>query len=87
MRSPTKRTATVPDGTAASGPPPPWGWLHIDAAPAEMVPHVVPSWDLHCHVVSPFEVCRCNPVDEGDIIRHNAFDGRERYEDGLAHPH
>lgn len=44
--------------------------------------HVLPTNDVEEHEESIF--CHCNPTqynfDEGPVIVHNAFDGRELYE-------
>ena len=40
--------------------------------------HVVPIGDHEPHVVS--ENCHCHPLNNGEIIAHNAFDLRDAME-------
>lgn len=62
---------------------PPWCWatVHNDTAGNT---HRVPTHDLEHHA---WVGCRCQPLDDGEIIIHNAFDERERYEAGTRRPH
>ena len=61
--------------------PEPWGWSeHIHDGRS----HMIPSWDLGGHYNID---CPCGVVDDGYGFLHNAFDGRERYEDHGARPH
>ena len=64
--------------------PLPWGWATAWLG-EQRVAHVVPTWDLSPHT---FDMeCRCRPAidDENDAqINHNAFDGREAIESGVA---
>lgn len=58
------------------------GWVNYEG---EGLPtHIVPTWDIRGHVLdTKGELCACRPsYDEGvELIVHNAFDERERYED------
>lgn len=68
----------------ATGQVPPWGWA-VNTPPGMNV-QLVPTWDWRPHYAS--QECPCRPVlDEDGLLVHNAFDGRERYEQGDALPH
>ena len=40
--------------------------------------HLIPANDTHEHTLS--EHCECNPLVEGNLVSHNAFDKREERE-------
>lgn len=68
---------------ARPGEAPPWGWTSWACGDGFM--HLVPSWDVRPHTRT--YACPCRPVlDESALFVHNSFDGRERYEQGLALP-
>lgn len=55
-----------------------WGssWFVWEFAP-HTIHHVIPEYDLGVH----FEInCPCRPDEEGDIVVHNSFDGREDFQ-------
>lgn len=61
----------------------------VYAAP-DLPTHLVPTWDLRGHALDEHgEACACGPRwdEEQELFRHNAFDGRERYEYGQARKH
>lgn len=45
----------------------------------ESFPEVAPINDLKPHEIGNFE-CWCHPCTDGDVIVHNAMDGREAFE-------
>lgn len=48
--------------------------------------HVMPINDIRVHINSL--TCPCGPgFDDKGMLRHNTFDGREYYEDGLKRTH
>lgn len=64
---------------------PVWGWDRI-GHPVTHVSHIMPLLDVGAHAFD--EDCRCRPiVDEYGVTVHNAFDGREAYEQGRRHAH
>ena len=47
-------------------------------------PEVAPVNDLRPHEIGKVE-CWCNPFMDGDVLVHNALDGREKtYEKGIT---
>lgn len=58
----------------------PTGWWCTQTSP----PQIVPTQDLKPHVFGTG--CWCNPVDDHEFVRHNAADGRERYQLQGARP-
>lgn len=48
-------------------------------------PHVVPMGDTFRHTLTI--ECWCSPSDDGDIVEHEAYDGRGDYEYGRRKPH
>lgn len=48
-------------------------------------PNIIPAQDILPHKFGPN--CPCQPVDDGEVVSHNAFDKRELYEDGQRKPH
>lgn len=62
-----------------------WGWV-VFAHPEDHRLHVLPGLDIAAHYLEP--ACACGPaLDEDGFLVHNAFDGRERYEQGRARMH
>lgn len=62
---------------------PPWGYA-LDRDTGGVM-HQFPTWDLYQHYAT--SDCPCGPLDSGIVVVHKSFDGRERYEQGLARPH
>lgn len=56
------------------------GWWTTRTSP----PNIIPALDVYPHKFGT--ECPCQPVDDGEIVTHRAFDGRERYEEGRARP-
>lgn len=59
-----------------------WGWQSIrHPNPAVHEHHFLPLMDIGCHAFD--EHCPCGPFEDmpGSII-HNAYDGRQDYEQG-----
>lgn len=55
------------------------GWAVYNSAP-----EVAPINDLKPHEIGKIE-CWCNPYMEGNVLVHNALDGRENtYEKGIV---
>lgn len=52
--------------------------MNVSALTAERV-HVLPVNDLKPHIEAG-EWCHCAPRVDGDLVIHNAYDGREFYE-------
>ena len=76
----------VPEGAELIDPPVEMfsglGWWQITC---NYMPNTVPAHDIRNHLSG--KNCWCRPVDEGDVIVHNAADGRERYQQGDAKAH
>jgi hypothetical protein len=64
----------------------PWGWVQVRGPRLADGMHLLPINDVEVHYIA--DDCQCEPVlDEGGFMAHNAFDGRERYEQGDALRH
>lgn len=67
------------------GPLEPWAWA-LCYDPRDGQPHISPTWDTGRHYLG--DGCECAPeMDANGVMVHNAFDGRGRYELGLARVH
>lgn len=65
-------TSLTPDGNL--------GWWVVQGS----MPNAIPAMDLRCHVLGAG--CWCHPMDDGEVLNHNALDQRERLQAG-AKPH
>ena len=63
----------------------PWGW-GLFVSPGSGQRNLCPTWDIGAHCLDHSCVCGAELDGDGWLI-HKAFDGRERYEQGLALRH
>lgn len=63
-------------------PRPVWGWAAVAHLHLRQM-HLIPIMDMFAHAID--RDCMCGPVEDlghPGLIAHNAFDGREDYEQG-----
>ena len=58
-------------------------WIAILDTDICPIPHVLPQDDIYEHMMDDGGSCRCLPYDDGGVLVHNSFDGREAYEERM----